>query len=67
MAGTALPLPHYIDLRFPDGTHTGVRVDWTRGVIEIRKRGVNFYFDIAEEKAKVTVEIPQETCYNFDR
>lgn len=62
-AGTIVP--SYIDLRFPDGGHTGVRVDWARGIVEIRKRGQNYYFDIAILSAG-TVAPAEQTCYNFN-
>lgn len=42
----ALPEPTYIDLRFPDGTHSGVRVDVSRGILEVQKRGVKHLFDL---------------------
>ena len=55
---------NYIDLRYPDGTHTGVRVDWKRGIIEVRKRGKDYYFDIAVLTERV--EKIDEVCYDFD-
>ena len=42
----ALPEPRYVDLRFEDGTHSGVRVDLMRGIIEVQKRGVKHVFDL---------------------
>lgn len=62
--GTAVP--HYIDLRFPDGTHTGVRVDWARGIVEIRRRGVNYYFDIADADHPRTLPAKPER-YDFNK
>lgn len=44
----ALPQSQYIDLHLPDGTHSGVRVDSRRGVLEIQRRGIKHYFDLAE-------------------
>lgn len=58
-------VPAYIDLRFPDGTHSGVRVDLARGIVEIRKRGTNYYFDVAVLSAG-TVDVSAQTCYNFN-
>lgn len=41
-----LPEPTYIDLRFPDGTHSGVRLDIGRGILEVQKRGIKHLFDL---------------------
>lgn len=50
MAGTAtafqLPEPHYEPIYFPDGTHSGVRFDRLRGILEIQKKGVKQWFDL---------------------
>lgn len=62
-AGTAVP--QYIDLRLPDGTHTGVRVDWGRGIVEVRKRGVNYYFDIADAGHPLAQPVKPEP-YDFN-
>ena len=43
----ALPAPTYTDLRFDDGTHSGVRIDLRRGILEVQKRGVKHLFDLA--------------------
>lgn len=65
-------VPHYIDLRYPDGTHSGVRVDWARGIVEVRKRGTNYYFDVATlaggsvASLAGTVDGSAQTCYNFN-
>lgn len=45
--GLALPEPTYIDLRLPDGTHSGVRLDLGRGILEVQRRGVKHVFDLA--------------------
>jgi len=42
----ALPEPDYIDLRLADGTHSGVRLDMVRGILEVQKRGVKHVFDL---------------------
>ncbi|TXH53000.1 MAG: hypothetical protein E6Q97_14335 [Desulfurellales bacterium] len=42
----ALPAPTYTDLRFDDGTHSGVRIDLRRGILEVQKRGVKHVFDL---------------------
>lgn len=42
-----LPRPLYHDLRLPDGSHSGVRVDAQRLVLEIQRKGVKYYFDLA--------------------
>lgn len=43
-----LPSSQYIDIRLPDGSHSGVRVDSRRGVLEIQRKGVRYYFDLVQ-------------------
>lgn len=43
----SLPEPRYKPLRLPDGTHSGVCVDVSRLVLEIQRKGVKYYFDLA--------------------
>lgn len=55
MAGTVqvaatffqLPTPHYETIYLADGTHSGVRFDRFRGILEIQKKGVKHFFDLA--------------------
>lgn len=42
-----LPRSQYTALRLPDGTHSGVCVDVSRLVLEIQRKGVRYYFDLA--------------------
>lgn len=58
-------VPHYVELRFPDGKLAG-RYDPARNILEIRKGGVNIYFDLAILSAP-PIDISPESCYNFDR
>lgn len=50
MGGTVtvlqFPEPHYVPIYFADGTHTGVRFDPFRGILEIQKKGVKHFFDL---------------------
>lgn len=46
LSPVTLPAPRYVDLRFPDGAHSGARIDLARGVLEIQKRGVKHVFDL---------------------
>jgi len=41
------PVARYEALRLPDGSHSGVCVDRSRYVIEIQRKGVKYYFDLA--------------------
>ena len=41
------PRPQYIALRLPDGSHSGVCVDVQRLVLEVQRKGVKYYFDLA--------------------
>lgn len=52
MGGTAMavyqmPIAHYEPIYLPDGTHSGVRFDRFRGILEIQKKGVKHFFDLA--------------------
>lgn len=42
-----LPVPHYETIYLPDGTHSGVRFDRFRGILEIQKKGVKHFVDLA--------------------
>lgn len=57
----ALPAARYVDLRFADGSHTGVRLDCARGVLEVQKRGRREYFDIA-----LIIDSGERLCYTGD-
>lgn len=41
--------PHceYIDLRLPNGKHSGLRLDVARMVLELQREGIRYYFDLA--------------------
>lgn len=54
----ALPAARYVDLRFADGSHTGVRIDRARGVIEVQKRGRREYFDLV-----LIIDSGERVCY----
>lgn len=41
-----LPSPQYVDLPFSDGGLAG-RFDPVRGVLEVQRRGVKHYYDLA--------------------
>lgn len=41
-----LPPPRWVDLRLQDGTHSGVRVDLRRGLLEVQKRSGKHIFDL---------------------
>lgn len=64
MAGTVqvdvtffpLPTPHYETIYFADGSHSGVRFDRFRGILEIQKRGVKHFVDLATLQS-ITPEI----------
>jgi hypothetical protein len=62
-----LPPAHYADLRLPDGSHSGVRVDALRGVIEIQRRGTKYYFDLTQIQDNLPVAIITNTCYDGGR
>jgi len=49
MGGTVVPVPNakYDPIYLPDGTHSGVRVDRERGIIEVQRKGIKYYFDLA--------------------
>ena len=60
-------VPQYLELRFPDGKLAG-RYDPVRGILEIRRNGVNVYFDLAVLAMPILpFDKPSDTCYNFDR
>lgn len=54
--GDSLPTANYVALRLPDGRHSGVRWDAARGVLEVQKQGVRYYFDLA-------LAVAEQTCY----
>lgn len=58
----ARPAARYEELRFADGTHTGVRVDRGRMVLEVQKRGRREYFDIA-----LIVDSGERVCYTDEQ
>lgn len=45
-----LPTSNYETIYFPNGDHTGVRFDRKRWILEIQKRGIKYYFDLANLK-----------------
>lgn len=51
MDGTVIPVykpvAQYEPIYLPDGTHSGVRFDRNRGILEIQKKGVKYFFDLA--------------------
>ncbi len=55
-----LPPPHWVDLRLPDGTHSGVRVDLRRGLLEVQRRSGKHIFDLAQIS---TIEDVERICY----
>lgn len=57
-----LPSPQYIELRFPDGTHSGARYDPIRGVLEVQKRGIKHVFDLSE--VVQTIDKCKKLCDN---
>lgn len=50
MGGTVTPgykpIAQYEPIYLPDGTHSGVRYDRIRGILEIQKKGVKHFFDL---------------------
>lgn len=50
-----LPLARYEDLRLPDGTHSGVRVDVVRGILEVQRKGKRHYFDLTQIIVKCAI------------
>ena len=61
-ASPVLPAPKYIDLLYPDGTHSGIRFDARRGLLEVQKRGIKHVFDLA-----VIVDPGERLCYTDDQ
>lgn len=63
-----LPSPQYIELKFVDGG-LAARYDPVRGVLEVQRRGMKHYFDLAQlkETVKKTVDNSPELCYDGDR
>ena len=59
-----LPLARYEDLRLPDGSHSGVRVDAVRGILEVQKRGIRYYFDLTQIIVKCPIAADKELCYD---
>jgi hypothetical protein len=51
----------YIDLRFDDGTHSGVRLLRGTSIIEVQRKGVKKLFDLSEYESVETKE-QQFTC-----
>ena len=41
------PIARYEALRLPDGSHSGCQFDRARFVLEIQRKGVKYYFDLA--------------------
>ena len=62
-AGTIVPTPHYIELRFTSGK-LAARYDPVRGILELSERGVKQYFDLT--LVELPVEKNEQSCYNFD-
>lgn len=63
MAGSntlALPTPHWEDLRLPDGSHSGIRVDLRRGLLEVQKRSGLHIFDLTSLQP---LEEAERVCY----
>lgn len=54
--------PQYEDLRLPDGKHSGVRVDVARGVLEVQRKGVRYYFDLTVLPIAKPVQICYDSC-----
>ena len=48
----------YVDLRLPDGTHSGVRIDKQRCLLEVQKRGVKYLFDLT-----LLIDFQEQLCY----
>jgi len=63
IAGTIVPVPHYIELRFSSGK-LAARYDPVRGILELQERGVRQYFDLA--LVDLPLENQTDVCYNFD-
>ena len=59
-----LPPAAYQDIRLPDGTHSGVRIDCARGILEIQRRGVKHYYDLVlMQPVEMTIDTDRELCY----
>ena len=58
----AQPSAAYEDLRFADGSHTGVRVDRRRLLIEVQRRGRREYFDLA-----LIIDLQEQPCYTDEQ
>lgn len=59
MGGTvSLPLPQYVDARYPDNK-IAFRYDPLRGIIEIQRNGIRYYFDLTI----LAIENKSEMCY----
>ena len=56
-----LPQVRFVDLRGPDGTHSGARLDVQRGILEIHRRGSVYVFDLA--KLLQPIENVEKVCY----
>jgi hypothetical protein len=52
--------PQYEDLRLPDGRHTGVRVDVARGILEVQRNRIRYYFDLTT----LPIAKPVQICYD---
>ena len=57
-------VPQYVELRYPDGK-LAAKYDPIRGILELQRQGVKFYFDLAL-LSMPAIEMPKEVCYNFD-
>lgn len=55
------PIARYEALRLPDGTHSGARIDRARFILEIQRKGVKYYFDLA-----IVAPIAEQIEYDRD-
>lgn len=55
-----LPVARWVDLRLPDGSHSGIRVDLWRGLLEVQKRSGRHIFDLT---ALQPIEDTEQLCY----
>ena len=58
-----LPPAAYQDIRLPDGTHSGVRIDCARGILEIQRRGVRHYYDLVLMRPIEAIDTKEQSCY----
>lgn len=52
---------HWQDLIFPDGTHSGARINTKHLVLEVQKRNVKVLFDLRK-----IIDFAEQACYNSD-